>query len=318
MLDQSLLNDARGIITPAIRRRRDPLSARVSTVIQEMVNRGMSTNSGTTQLIHQLIAEELIARNKLAWDSLERTHSTYGSPITQTLASDLKHEVGIHRFEAKTELDSILRKEIMRTWPNAHQSYPVSLNLERAVYDAESETDGLINLYVAGLKQQQVSRDQNWTSLGDAPLIFVSCGQYAPNERKLGQDISKLIDTELPPCRGYFAENQSSLEGLSQHILGAMNRCIGFVAVMHRRGLVRTSDGEHHRASIWIEQEIAIAAFLQQALRRKLAVAVYFEKGIKREGIRDQILSGAKEFQRDEEILEDFRAKIKDGAFTPS
>jgi hypothetical protein len=55
-------------------------------------------------------------------------------------------------------------------------------------------------------------------------LVFISCGQYHPEEKKLGQDLAAAV-SELTPFEGYFAENQNSLEGLSRNIFGALNRC---------------------------------------------------------------------------------------------
>jgi hypothetical protein len=147
-------------------------------------------------------------------------------------------------------------------------------------------------------------------------LVFISCGQFTPEEINLGQDLAAAV-AELTEFEGYFAQNQSTLEGLSQHILGALNRCCGFVAVMHQRGTVQTVHGEHVRGSVWVEQEIAIAAFLQQAQKRNLAVAVYLKKGIKREGIRDQLLLGGVEFESEAEVLKDLKTKIANGTFKP-
>jgi hypothetical protein len=147
-------------------------------------------------------------------------------------------------------------------------------------------------------------------------LIFISCGQFRPEEKKLGRDLAKAI-TNLTKFQGYFAENQTSLEGLSQNSFGALNRCSGFVAVIHHRGEVQTMEGKHTRASVWVEQEIAIAAFLQQAQARKLEVAVYIQNGIKREGVREQLLLNAVGFDTENEVLADLTTRIKTGTFNP-
>src|SRR5262249_24980532 len=98
-------------------------------------------------------------------------------------------------------------------------------------------------------------------------LVFISCGQYRETEISLGKALAEAV-TDLTAFEGYFAQNQTSLDGLSQNIFRALNRASGFIAVMHHRGSVRTLHGEHVRASVWVEQEIAIAAFLRQALDR--------------------------------------------------
>lgn len=148
----------------------------------------------------------------------------------------------------------------------------------------------------------------------ERPTVFISCGQYTSEEKQLGRDIAQLVG-DLTNARGYFAENQSSLDGLSRNIMGALNNSAGFIAVMHHRGTVSTPGGDHIRGSVWVEQELAIASFLVQAQDKHMPVAVYIQNGIKREGIRDQLLLGATEFTEPAEVLEDFRGRVESGRF---
>ena len=151
---------------------------------------------------------------------------------------------------------------------------------------------------------------------GKQGLVFVSCGQYTPEEIKLGQDLAAAVEAETD-FEGYFAQNQTSLEGLSRNIFGALKSCVAFVAVMHHRGKVETLHGIQARGSVWVEQEIAIAAFCKQALERDLEVAVYIQRGIKREGVRDQLHLNPIEFDSENEVLADFIARLRDGRFSP-
>ena len=151
---------------------------------------------------------------------------------------------------------------------------------------------------------------------GKRGVVFISCGQFRPEEIELGRKLAAAV-TELTPFEGYFAQNQTSLDGLSQHIFGAINRCCGFVAVMHQRGTVATLHGQRVRGSVWVEQELAIAAFLRQAQDREIAVAVYIQKGIEREGVRDKLLLSPVEFETEAEVIADFRARIEHGQFGP-
>lgn len=151
---------------------------------------------------------------------------------------------------------------------------------------------------------------------GKQGIVFISCGQYRNEEIALGKALAQAV-TDTTAFEGYFAENQTSLDGLSQNIFGALNRCTGFVGVMHHRGTVKTLHGELVRASVWVEQELAIAAFLRQAQGRHLAVAVYIQKGIQREGVRDKLLLGPVEFDTEVEVLSDFKARLADGRFAP-
>jgi len=66
------------------------------------------------------------------------------------------------------------------------------------------------------------------------------------------------------------------------------------VAVKHHCGSAKSlHGGEHVRAPVWVEQELAIAAFLRQAQDRNIAVVLYIQKSIEREGVRDDLLLGA-------------------------
>jgi hypothetical protein len=146
--------------------------------------------------------------------------------------------------------------------------------------------------------------------------VFISCGQYREEEIALGRALAETI-SEFTAFEGYFAQNQTSLDGLSRHIFRALSLASGFVAVMHHRGEVETLNGRQVRASVWIEQEIAIAAFLRQTMDRDLPVVVYIQKGIHREGVRDQLLLGAVEFETEAEVLKDFTKRLMDGTFVP-
>jgi hypothetical protein len=82
--------------------------------------------------------------------------------------------------------------------------------------------------------------------MADKPLIFVSCGQYHANEKQLGNDICSLLAELRPDTTPYFAEDQSTVDGLSNHILRALHHAAGFICVMHRRGDLTTPDGRLH------------------------------------------------------------------------
>src|SRR6267143_2201178 len=117
-----------------------------------------------------------------------------------------------------------------------------------------------------------------------------------------GSPPSKPADAGYEP---YFAENQSSLKGLHENILSKLNECSGFIAVMHPRGMVSFPGGaKHTRGSVWIEQEVAIAAFMTQYSGRNIEVAAFIHEDIKREGIRDLLHLNPISFRSDKEILE--------------
>lgn len=150
----------------------------------------------------------------------------------------------------------------------------------------------------------------------ERPIVFISCGQSTDAERKLGKQIAKLVE-ETTGCCAYFAEKQRSLDGVTDHILKKLRSAVAFVAVMHPRGNVSNPHtGEKWvRGSVWVEQEIAIAAFMSQALEMPIEVIAYIHNDIPREGLRDKVLLNPRPFDNDSEVvthLEEFLPKWKD------
>ena len=147
----------------------------------------------------------------------------------------------------------------------------------------------------------------------EKPLIFISCGQSTPAERKLGKDIAKLVEDKTG-CAAYFAENQKNLEGVTENILKRLNEAVAFIAIMHPRGDVlnptNPAESSWVRGSVWIEQEIAIAAFISQSLQRRLEVIAYVHRTIRREGLRDKLQVNPILFDDDSEILADLQESL--------
>lgn len=134
--------------------------------------------------------------------------------------------------------------------------------------------------------------------------VFISCGQCTEEERTLGDRVCGLVDN-ITPFQGYFAKNQVSLNGLSENILKRLYSSVGLIAIMHHRGVVEALPPAPYfvRASVWIEQEIAIAAFMGQVLNRPLYVALFVQHGIILEGIRTQLQLNPIEFGPGEDVI---------------
>lgn len=142
------------------------------------------------------------------------------------------------------------------------------------------------------------------TTKGKPGLIFISCGQVTHEEKTLGKDVCALV-RDLTLHEPYFAETQNSLEALTRNILGSLDDAVGLIAIMHPRGVVTFPDMRQEiRASVWIEQEIAIAAYITQILKRPLRIAPYIHRDIRREGMRDQLLLNAVPFTVGSEVLD--------------
>jgi hypothetical protein len=81
---------------------------------------------------------------------------------------------------------------------------------------------------------------------------------------------------------------------------------------MHPRGTVSFSDGnEFIRASVWIEQEIAIAAYIQRTLKQDLQVAAYAHESVEREGLRELLQLNPTKFTESSEVLSHLNKVLK-------
>jgi hypothetical protein len=132
--------------------------------------------------------------------------------------------------------------------------------------------------------------------------VFVSCGQFSEDERSLGKRVAELVD-ECTPFVGYFAENQTTLETLTENVLRRLYESVGLIVIMHHRGTVETPTRTLTRASVWIEQEVAVATLMQQILKRPLHVALFVQRGIAIEGIRQQLQLNPMEFASGDEVI---------------
>jgi len=252
---------------------------------------------------------------------------TFGSAVSDPLGrtttiGQLGNVVGVadqdRIIKALRSMQSEGLLDLQRT-PNAHEVR--SFGKLTPEMD-EFFTVGQFRLYLtdAGHRRMeelsvQQGADEGAVTGSERPLIFISCGQYTDAERKLGKALADLVLAETG-CFGYFAESQTSLDGLTSHIFGALNKAVAFVFVLHRRGKVQTLNDDVIRASVWIEQEIAIAAFLNQTRKEPIQVFAYVQDGVHLEGVRQFVILNAVKFTSESEVLEHFRKVI--GGFSNS
>jgi hypothetical protein len=134
--------------------------------------------------------------------------------------------------------------------------------------------------------------------------VFISCGQFSDDERDLGKQACELV-RELTPFEGYFAQNQTTLKALSENILSRLYESVALIVIMHHRGKIEGH--EINRASVWVEQEVAMATLMEQVLRRPLHAALFVQHGITLEGLRKYIQFNANEFTKSEEVISKLR-----------
>jgi hypothetical protein len=145
-------------------------------------------------------------------------------------------------------------------------------------------------------------------------IVFISCGQCTAEERALGLEMARLIET-YTEYEAYFAQNEQSLDGVTTRILGALGACIGFVGVMHQRGEVSGRRATTARGSVWVEQEIALVSYRVQVLGHSLPILTYVQEGIALEGLRQVILLNSEPFKTNDDVLTDFGRRLSAGSF---
>lgn len=133
-------------------------------------------------------------------------------------------------------------------------------------------------------------------------IIFISCGQRTKDEISLGKRIVSMVE-DLTPFSAYFAETVNDLEGLSKSIFSKLNEAVGYIFIMHNRGKVKAGSNEHIRGSVWIEQEVAIAAFLRQIEARKVYSIAFTEQGLTTEGVREYLHLNPIPFTDSDEVI---------------
>lgn len=144
------------------------------------------------------------------------------------------------------------------------------------------------------------------------PFIFISCGQYTEEEKRLGQQVAQMVKT-LTGFDAFFAENVQDLNGLDANILSALHECAALIVVLHPRGTIeRPNDSPVVRASVWIEQEIAIATYIKRVEKRSLPIIVFKHVKVGREGLRDLLQLNPIEFTHESEVLARLPERLKD------
>jgi len=131
--------------------------------------------------------------------------------------------------------------------------------------------------------------------------VFISCGQGNRKEKGIGKSVQDYF-----AGRGfetYFAEAVHSSEGLTENIFRFLNQSEYFVFIDFKRENLSANE---HRGSLFVNQEIAMATFLN------LIGVGFVEKGVKREGILEYRIYNAIPFEDETEIINSLDGLTKD------
>jgi hypothetical protein len=201
MLDQQIAERIRTLIHAARPNRAQAVDKEISRIRGEMAKRNVLQSSMTVQRIGELVAMELRARANLTLGTLLRVHTALGSPLSDTLATDLKHEASVYINEDADELTAKWQKHL--TWHRGD----LSLQAERIT--AQDSVDAEIDLYVDSLKarakQAQASGAQTVTISGPVGAVQMGSGavahviqQISGNDRTAILEALGQIKAQLP------------------------------------------------------------------------------------------------------------------------
>jgi len=145
------------------------------------------------------------------------------------------------------------------------------------------------------------------TKLPTKELVFIACGQSTPREKALGVKVKSLFKKNN--LDSFLAETANDLESLNSHIFKNLTDCTGFIAILHKR------DGTKYDTSVWINQEVAIAAYLRST-GRIIPSLVLYEEGALVGGLIRYTIANPPTFKSDEEALSKIEEWIKHQNFT--
>lgn len=130
--------------------------------------------------------------------------------------------------------------------------------------------------------------------------VFISCGQGQKREITIGKSVEDYFKKK--GFETYLAEEVHSSEGLTENIFKFLNQSEYFVFVdFKRERLVK-----EYRGSLFVNQEIAIATFLN------IPMIGFVEKGVKLEGILKYQICNPISFEDGTEIVKAMETLTKD------
>ena len=130
-------------------------------------------------------------------------------------------------------------------------------------------------------------------------LVFIACGQLTDEEKSLGKKVQELLKEH--GIVSFLAENVNDLESLNSHIFKNLTECTGFIGILHNR------DSGKYDTSVWINQEVAIAAYLRST-GKTIPSLVLYEEGATIEGLIKYTIANPQTFKSEAETL----SKIKE------
>jgi hypothetical protein len=139
------------------------------------------------------------------------------------------------------------------------------------------------------------------SSVAPKARVFISCGQRSEKEKALG--LACMQHFEERGFATYLAEEVQSFEALTENIFRHLRNSEYAVFIDCARE--KLGSGKF-RGSVFVNQELAIAAFLPIEESR-----VFHEKGVIREGVADYLIAKPVQFCDEQEFMEKLKEETK-------
>ncbi len=159
MLNSKILDRARRLIETKLEECQDSLPEEVNRILRKMQIAGHGRESSVTyKLVHKACRKEVQEKAEIVWDSIQKAHYAFGSPITETLATDLKTEASFHIEKIVKEASELIAKRLRFNEPYGH-----IYNLESAKCKVTKKIDVEIDLYFDSLVSKPAETEQKNT-----------------------------------------------------------------------------------------------------------------------------------------------------------
>lgn len=184
MLDGKILDRARRLIESRFAERQKVLPKEVSRIMRKMQIHGASNSSVEIENVRTACEEEIRTKAKIVWDSIQEAHKALGSPVTETLRTDIKGEASRHIENAIKEASGLMAWRLSSMKPSVRL-----LDLESTKHEVIEKISVKVDLYVDTLEQESETAETEQVKMQ------LNESQGFPNEYldKVSKQINEFI-----------------------------------------------------------------------------------------------------------------------------
>ncbi len=141
-----ILDRSRRLIDSRFAERRKILPEEINRILRKMQIEGMAYSGPEVTAVLNACEQEVRAKSDIAWDSLQKARKAFGSPITETLATDLKQEMSHHIEKIVKDASELMAKRLSFMKPDAWH-----IDLEKTKSEVNERISVEVDLYVDSL-----------------------------------------------------------------------------------------------------------------------------------------------------------------------